>query len=178
MREFGRAAFSIGDAPRPLRLIYGAFLVLIGPGFLTQMGVQIGRIGVTPHAIAVYYRGSEAGDVMAFPKTFGQLLEVTHAHAFVMGIVFLILAHLFIATSASNRFKAIVLAGTFVGTLGDLAAPWLVRYGAAGWAWLALAAWGLQATGNVLLIVVSGWDCVGRQSTTNDPRRQTRSEDV
>jgi len=168
MREFGRASFSIRDAPRPLRLIYGAFLVLIGPGFLTQMGFQIGRIGVTPHAIAVYYRGSEAGDVMAFPKTFGQLLEVTHAHAFVMGITFLILAHLFVATSASTGFKAAVLAGTFVGTLGDLAGPWLVRYGAAWWAWSVLAAWALQGVGSMLLIVVSGWECLGHRRDTSD----------
>jgi hypothetical protein len=168
MREFAKTSFSIRSAPRPLRLIYGAFLVVICPGLLTQMGFQIGRIGVTPHAIAVYYRGSEAGDVMAFPKTFGQLLEVTHAHAFVMGITFLILAHLFVATSTSERFKVIVLAGTFVGTLGDLAAPWLVRYGAAWWAWMALAAWSLQAAGTVLLIAVSGWECVGSRGDTND----------
>src|SRR5215831_63480 len=104
MREFGKGQFSLRDAPRPLRLIYAGFLLLAGLGLLTQVAFQVGRIGLTPHAIASYYRGSEGTeggerDVMTFAKTFGQLVEVTHAHAFVMAVVFLIVAHLFVSTS-------------------------------------------------------------------------------
>jgi hypothetical protein len=61
-------------------------------GFATQLGFQVGRIGFSPEAIAAYYRGGESGGVMTFPKTFGQLLEVSHAHAFTMAVIFLILA--------------------------------------------------------------------------------------
>src|SRR6266478_159755 len=106
MREFGKGGFSLKRAPRRLRLVYGGFLVLTAIGFATQFGFEIGRIGVTPAAIATFYRGSESGDVMVFPKTAAQLLEVTHAHAFVMAVVFLILAHLFAATSIPEPVKA------------------------------------------------------------------------
>ena len=160
MRDFGRAQFSLRQAPPPVRMIYAAFLLLILPGFVSQIAFQVGRVGLAPSAIAAYYRGSESGDVMTFPKTVGQLLEVTHAHAFMMGVVFLILAHLFVATSASKRFKAVVLAVTFAGTLGDLAGPWLVRYGAAWCAWILLIAWIAQLAGNLTLIAVSGRECV------------------
>lgn len=61
-----------------------------------------------PQAMATYYRGGERGELIVFPKTFGQLLEVTHAHAFVMAVVFLILAHLFVARSTADRLKGIV----------------------------------------------------------------------
>jgi hypothetical protein len=145
-------------------MVYGAFLLLVIPGFLSQLGFEVGRIGLSPAAIAAYYRGSESGDVMTFPKTFGQLLEVTHAHAFVMGVVFLILAHLFVATSVGARVKAIVLLVTFAGTVGDLAGPWLVRYGAAWCAWIVLAAWIAQGAGNLVLVAVSGWACLGEPS--------------
>src|SRR5690348_12018195 len=81
MREFGKGGFSLRSAPRRLRFVYAGFLVLTAIGFATQFGFEIGRIGLTPAAIATFYRGSESGDVMIFPKTAAQLLEVTHAHA-------------------------------------------------------------------------------------------------
>jgi hypothetical protein len=161
MREFAKGPFSLKRAPAPLRVIYGAFLCMAGIGFASQLAFQIGRIGLTPGAIATYYRGSDAGEVLVFPKTFGQLLEVTHAHAFVMAIVFLILAHLFVSTSMPERLKTVVLAMAFAGTAGDLIVPWLVRYGAAGCAWLLLAAWIAQGTGSLVLLGVSGWECLG-----------------
>jgi hypothetical protein len=69
---------------------------------------------------------------------------------------------LFVSTSASDRFKVSELVATFLGLLGDLASPWLVRYGAAWCAWLALAAWAAEAAGIVTLVAVTGWECLGR----------------
>jgi hypothetical protein len=167
MREFGKGSFTLREAPRPLRLIYSGFLLLVAVGLLTQIVFEIGRIGVTPESVARYYRGGDVGNVMTFPKTFGQLLEVSHAHAFVMAVVFLILAHLFVATSTSPRFKTIVLVTTFAGLLGDLVGPWLVRYGAPGWSWLLLASWAAQGAGNCVLVGVSGWECL---AASTNPR--------
>ncbi len=160
MREFGRPQFTLRQAPRRLRLIYAGFLLLVALGVLSQLGFQIARIGTSPRAIATYYRGGESAEVMVFPKTFGQLLEIAHAHAFVMGIVFLILAHLFAATAVAESVKTIVLAMTFAGLLGDLLAPWLVRYLAAWCAWITLASWAAQGLGNGLIIAISAWTCL------------------
>src|SRR5207253_2607296 len=110
--------------------------------------------------VAAYYRGGEDATVMTFPKTFGQLLEVTHAHAFMMAVIFLILAHLFAATSTSGALRAIVLGVAFAGMLGNLAAPWLTRYGAAWCAWILLFSWAAQGAGSVLMVAVSAWDCL------------------
>lgn len=161
MREFAKGQFALRQAPRALRRIYVGFLILAALGFASQLGFQIGRIGLTPQAIAIYYRGGEQAGVMSFPKTFGQILEVSHAHAFMMAIVFLILAHLFASTATPPVFKGIILAVTFAGLLGDLVAPWLVRYVAAGCAWIALVSWIAQGIGNAVLVGVSGWECLG-----------------
>ena len=160
MREFAKGSFVLREAPRPLRLIYTGFLLLVTLGFASQLGFQIARIGLAPPAIALYYRGGEGTDVMTFPKAFGQLLEVSHAHAFMMAVVFLILAHLFASTATSGRFKTIVLAVTFTGLLGDLVGPWLVRYVAAWYAWLVLLSWFAQGLGNTVLVAVTGWECL------------------
>ncbi|HEY3068519.1 MAG TPA: hypothetical protein VGL09_22225 [Methylomirabilota bacterium] len=161
MREFGKGQFRLSQAPRALRLIYAGFLALVAIGLLTQLAFQVGRIGVTPAAIAGYYRGSESGTVMTFPKGFWQLLEITHAHAFTMGVVFLVLAHLGAAAPAPRALKTAALMAAFAGTVGDLASPWLVRYVAAGCAWIALASWSAQGLGNLALVVLSGWACLG-----------------
>jgi hypothetical protein len=80
---------------------------------------------------------------MTFAKSFRELIEVTHFHAFVMGLVYMVLAHLLIATRAPTIMKRVAIVGGFTGLLGDLAAPWLVRYVAAGFAYLQLAAWAI-----------------------------------
>jgi len=160
MREFAKGAFTLRLAPRALRLIYAAFLLLVAVGVLTELGFQVERIGLTPGRVAAYYRGSEQSDVMTFPKTPGQLLEVTHAHAFMMAVIFLILAHLFVSTSVSRRVHGVVLGVTFLGMGGDLVAPWLTRYGAAWCAWILIASWAAQGLGTVVIVAVSGWDCL------------------
>ena len=93
-------------------------------------------------------------------KQFIDFFVNSHAHAFVMAVIFLILAHLFAATSPSPAFKSVVLIVAFAGLVGDLFAPWLTRYVAPQCAWLALLSWISQGTANALLIGVSGWECL------------------
>ncbi len=162
MRAFGSGHFRLREAPATVRRVYAGFLVLAAVGFLTQAGFQAGRIGITPAAVAAYYRGGEVGGAMAFTKPFGHLLEVTHAHAFMMAVVFLVLAHLFVATAVSERSKRLVLLVAFGGALGDLAGPWLVRYGAAGLAWVELGAWLALWGGGAVMIGVSLRECLAR----------------
>lgn len=160
MRQFATGAFRLRDAPRGLRMIYAGFLVFTAIGLASQAEFQAGRIGLSQRRIATYYRGGEDADTMAFPKPFGQLLEVTHAHAFMMGIVFLVLAHLFAASSPRATTRAVVIALGFAGMLGDLLAPWLVRYVAAGFAWFQIAAWLALWAGGGAMVAVSFWECV------------------
>ncbi len=77
-----------------------------------------------------------------------------------MAIVFLILAHLFASTATTPTFKGIILAVVFVGLLGDLLAPWLIRYVTASCSWIALVSWIAQGIGNAVLVGVSGWECL------------------
>src|SRR5207248_8261696 len=90
MREFAKGSFTLRQAPRPLRLIYAAFLLLVGVGIATELGFEIERIGLTPARVAAYYRGGEDATVMTFPKTFSQLPEVKHAHDSMMDVISLI----------------------------------------------------------------------------------------
>jgi hypothetical protein len=164
MRDFGRTGFVLRQAPLPLRLAYAGFLALVAPGLITQIAFQVGRVGLSPAAIAAYYRGDETGAVLAFGKTAAQLLEITHAHAFTMSVVFLILAHLYVACPTPARVRGVVIGATFAGMLGDLAGPWLVRYGAPWFSWGLLLAWIALDVSAATMLLTSGWECLGARA--------------
>jgi hypothetical protein len=108
---------------------------------VTMAVFQLGHVGPWPSDIAIYFRGGERDGAMVFPKGARELVELTHAHAFVMAVVYLILGHLVIATTAPPRTKVWSVAVGFAGLAGDVVGPWLIRYVGAAFAYLQLASW-------------------------------------
>lgn len=147
MRSFGSSGYLLREARVEVRLVYSGFLLLALIGFVTMAAFELRHIGPTPDRIAAYWRGGTRGAEMAFPKTFRELVELTHFHAFTMGILYLVLAHLFLATTAGERVKRLGIVLGFGGLVGDLVAVWLIRYVAAAFAWLQLAAWSAEWVG-------------------------------
>ncbi len=141
MRQFANSNFLLTRASKDTKLIYTGFLLLVAIGLLTILAFQIARIGISYERLVVHYRGGELGQEIAFPKTFAELLEVTHFHAFMMAIIFLALAHLFIATSLRPSLKFFITSVAFLGTVIDLIAPWLIRYVSPLFALLQLLSW-------------------------------------
>src|SRR5919204_4145345 len=141
MRNFAVPGFRLSQAPWETRFVYTAFLGFTLIGLITIGMFQGVQIGVRLSEVAAYYRGGETRTTMTFPRTFVQLLEVTHFHAFIMGVVFLVLGHLLLATGLSSRWKGGFLLSAGVGSMGDLAGGWLIRYVSAGFALLQLLAW-------------------------------------
>ena len=161
MREFGKSGFRLSQLQRDAKLVYTGFLVFVALGFCTNGLFQLSRIGPTLQRIAIHYRGDELGASMAFPKTFAELLELTHFHTSMMGVVFLILAHLVIATDLSPRLKAAFIALACAGSLGDVASYWLIRYVSPFFAVLQLLSWIGMWVGYGGMIVVALWDMWG-----------------
>jgi hypothetical protein len=110
-------------------------------GMVTMGAFQVSHIGPSPSRAAAYYRGGESGGQMTFAKTFRELVEVTHFHSFIMGMVYLVLAHLFLATGVSAGVKRSVIVIGFAGLAGDLVSPWLIRYVAGELAYVQLVSW-------------------------------------
>jgi hypothetical protein len=144
---FGSSGWLLSEARVEVRLVYSAFLVLTFIGFLTVAVFQLKHIGPTPERVGVYWRGGQRGAEMTFAKTFREMIELTHFHAFIMGVVYLVLAHLFLATTASPTLKRAGVVLAFAGLVGDLLSVWLVRYASAAFAWLQVGAWGCQWAG-------------------------------
>lgn len=162
MKHFTYPPYRLFAATREVKLIYTGFLIFAAIGMLTIGLYQFKRIGATHDLIVAYYRGGELGQEMAFPKTFTQLLETTHFHAFIMGVSFLILAHLFIATSVGPLVKWFLISLAFFSSLGDIAGIWLIRYVSPAFALLQLASWLAMWLGYGALILVPLYEMWGK----------------
>jgi hypothetical protein len=152
MNDFKNRGFRIANSSLEVKLVYTGFLLFAFIGYLTMALMGFLRVGASTAAIVLHYRGSDSEE--AFPRAIGQMLEEAHFHAFIEGIVLLVLAHLFVATSVSRRIKFIVIGSAFVSTLFDLASPWLVKYVAPGFAYLQLACWSVMLLAAAALISV------------------------
>jgi hypothetical protein len=75
-----------------------------------------------------------------------------------MGVIFLILAHLMLATDTSARCKASLIILACAGSLGDIASYWLIRYVSPAFAVLQLLSWIGMWGGYGGMLVVSLWD--------------------
>src|SRR5207302_10781663 len=127
MKNFASSSFRLRDASFEIRLVYSLFLAFIHGGLATTWVFQFQRIGFSYERIVAYYLGGEIQGQMFFPKNLNALLEETHFHTFMMSVVFLILCHLFLASSASRKTKLFFILTTFFSHLFDMGSVWLVR---------------------------------------------------
>jgi hypothetical protein len=152
MQVFSRRGFQLRTASLETRVAYSAFLVLSVLGVATLIALSV-RVGVTPGAIATYYRGDDSE--MSFPKTFYQLVETSHFHLFTIPVVVLILSHLLYGTPTSVRLRIWLTLATFTGALLEIVGPWSVRYLAGACAYGVIAGWILLAGGVALIVTIS-----------------------
>ena len=153
MQVFTRRGFQLRTASLETRLAYTCFLLLILPGLGTLVALSIGRSGLNPQAIAAYYRGGESE--MSFPKSFWQLMEVSHFHLFTIPVVVLILSHLLYATRFSVRLRIWLTAIAFSGAFLDALGPWGVRYVSPVCAYALMLGWVLLGGGLLLIVFLS-----------------------
>ncbi|MBP1684815.1 MAG: conserved rane protein of unknown function [Deltaproteobacteria bacterium] len=141
MKAIAANGYMLRHAKLEVRLVYTGFLFLALVGMVTMGAFELYHIGPSPSRVEAYYRGGESAGQMTFAKTFRELVEVTHFHSFIMGVVYLVLAHLFLATGVSASVKRSVIVAAFAGLASDMVSPWLIRYVAGELAYLQIAAW-------------------------------------
>ena len=154
MKVFSAPGYLIANARAEVKVVYTGFLAFTAVGLVTMLALQVGRVGFSLEGVATHYRGGDFGEEIRFARTFGELVEVTHFHAFTMGTVYLILAHLFVSTVVPAWLRWGTIVGTLVALLADLGGAWLVRYVSAGFSGLILASWVAEWVGLSLLIGV------------------------
>ena len=136
--------------PAPLRTLARWVTIVQVVGYTTSLLFVWHTTRLVPPEVATRYRGAdpEATEAaMQFPKSFAEMLTITHTHLLSMAVIFL-LTGLGVALCArlSERWKRWLIAEPFVALLVSFSAMWLMRYVDARFAWL------LEASSAVLAV--------------------------
>lgn len=139
-----------------MRLTLALTLVLLVAFWMTNIGMYFSRMTLRPGSVVSYYNGSEE-DFRA-PRSVASMLETTHMHLPMMGMVLLFLTHLLIFVPMTRGAKVGIIAAAFASALFEEAAGWLVRLVSPSFAPLKVAGFvGLQATILVLIASVTSF---------------------
>jgi hypothetical protein len=109
-----------------MRLTLGLTLVFLVFFVATGFTLYFSKMSLDPASVVEYYNGSEEDFRPA--RSFGSMVEVSHAHLAMMALVLLMLTHLFIFAPFAKRTKIISIVIAFVSGLLDEGGGWLVRF--------------------------------------------------
>jgi hypothetical protein len=134
------APLSWRRAPSPIRAL-GLWLTIVQVvGYTTSLLFIHHATGMTPLGVADHYRGSDssASDAaMQFPKTYTEMLTITHTHLLSMAAIFVFSGlALALCNRPAARWRRRLIVEPFVALLVSFASMWLMRYVDARFSWL------------------------------------------
>ena len=128
-----------------MRLTVGLTLALLLGLWVTNFAMYFTRMDLTPASVVTYYNGSE--EEFRPPRSSASMLETTHMHLPMMGVVLLLLTHLVIFVPMPRGAKVAFIVATFASAALEEGAGWLVRFVSPSFAVLKVVGFlGLQAT--------------------------------
>lgn len=134
--------------PATLRILARWVMIVQVVGYTTSLVFVWHTTRLTPPGIESRYRGANPEAVegaMQFPKSFAEMLTITHTHLLSMAVIFVITGiGVALCERVGERWKRLLVAEPFAALLVSFAAMWLMRYGDARFAWL------LEASSSVL----------------------------
>jgi len=138
------------SVPPALRTLARWLTIVQLVGYTTSLVFVWRTTRLTPPGIESRYRGADpeaTQAAMQFPKSFTEMLTITHTHLLSMAVIFL-LTGLGVALCGwpSERWKRRLIAEPFVALLVSFSAMWLMRYVDPRFSWL------LEASSAVLAV--------------------------
>jgi hypothetical protein len=109
-------------------------------GYTTSLLFVHHTTGMTPPGVAAHYRGSDstASDAaMQFPKTYTEMLTITHTHLLAMAAIFAFSGFaLALCERPAAPWRRRLIVEPFVALLISFVSMWLMRYVDARFSWL------------------------------------------
>lgn len=128
------------SASPALRTLARWIVIVQVVGYTTSLVFIWHTTRLTPPGIESRYRGANpdsAAGVMQFPKSFAEMLTITHTHLLSMAVIFVLMGiGVALGERPSERWKRILIAEPFVTLLVSFSAMWLMRYADPRFSWL------------------------------------------
>jgi hypothetical protein len=145
-----------------MRLTLALTLTLLVGFWITNAAMYFTRMDLRPSSVVSYYNGSEEDFRPA--RSAGQLLEASHMHLPMMGMVILFLTHLLIFVPMGRSAKVTFIVTAFASALLQEGSGWLVRFVSPACAPLKVLGFlGLQGALAFLLLRLGWFIAVGRR---------------
>jgi hypothetical protein len=137
------------DLPAPFRTLARWTTIVQLVGYTTSLVFVWHTTRLVPPGVAAQYRGADpemTAGAMRFPKSFAEMLTITHTHLLSMAVIFLITgAGVALCVGVSERGKRWLITEPFAALLVSFSAMWLMRYVHAAFSWLLFASSALLA---------------------------------
>jgi len=138
------------DVPAPFRTLGRWITIVQLVGYTTSLVFVWHTTRLAPAGVAARYRGANPDateGAMQFPKSFAEMLTITHTHLLGMAAIFVISGlGVALCASISERWKRVLIVEPFGALLVSFSAMWLMRYVAPGFSWL------LEASSSLLAV--------------------------
>jgi hypothetical protein len=135
--------------PAPLRALGRWLTIVLLVGYTTSLVFVWHTTRLIPPSVATRYRGaadSTATGAMQFPKSFAEMLTITHTHLLSMAVIFAFTGiGVALCARPSARWRRFLIAEPFAALLVSFTAMWLMRYVDGRFAWLLEASSALLA---------------------------------
>ena len=126
----GAVVVSWRSLPASLRALGRWLSVVQLVGYTTSLVYVWHTTGLTPVGIADHYRGAEGSEgAMQFPKSFAEMLTITHTHLLAMAVIFVLSGlSLALCDRVGDRWKRFLVVEPFGALLVSFSCMWLMRY--------------------------------------------------
>ena len=136
--------WSWATLPRPVRTLGRWITIVQLVGYTTSLVFVWHTTRMVPTGLAERYRGAAVDTAssvpMQFPKSFGEMLTITHTHLLSMAVIFLVTGiGVALCARLSPKWRRFLIAEPFVALLVSFTAMWLMRYVDGRFAWLLAA---------------------------------------
>jgi hypothetical protein len=129
-----------GTLPSPIRTLARWITIVQLVGYTTSLVFVWHTTRLVPPGIAGHYRGTDpeaSTAAMEFPKSFSEMLTITHTHLLSMAVIFVLTGlGIVLCARLSERWKRFLIAEPFCALLVSFTAMWLMRYTDSRFAWL------------------------------------------
>ena len=156
----------------PLRTLARWVTIVQLVGYTTSLVLVWHTTRLVPPGVATRYRGADptaTEGAMQFPKSFAEMLTITHTHLLSMAVIFLLTGlGVALCERPSDPWKRRLIAEPFVALLVSFSAMWLMRYFDARFAWL------LEASSAVLAVTFYAQSYLILREIRRAEREETR----
>ena len=136
-------ARGLSKSPTSNKLSVTFFLIMMAVAFFISCANFYERTNFTPRNTVRHYCGDEEEsndesnyeyneelmqEGFYFPKTYREILEITHVHAFTMPLIIFVMSRILSMTLIRNWIKITIYSTAFVSIIMNLSGLWLVRF--------------------------------------------------